>query len=167
MAARDLVESLIRGGLIGLLVVSPVLAPAVIFWTARWLYGVRLLARARRWQRASGRIVSSELHRRSPDDWPRARVTYSYNVDEQEYHSHRVRLLRLRRRATGVHRQTAERYRAGQTVTVHYDPKSPRRSALELTAADPSDVPAWLVPLTATSALAGVVAGLAYHLVKS
>lgn len=55
-------------------------------------------------------------------------VLYAYEVNGQEFRGHRVRA----RQGTCDASHVIQRYPAGSSVVVHYDPNDPSNSALEL-----------------------------------
>ncbi|MEW6084824.1 MAG: DUF3592 domain-containing protein [Chloroflexota bacterium] len=66
------------------------------------------------------------------EEWPM--VTYEYEIDGVKYVSNRVRVEDVSGPTTGggwYTKQLFKRYPKGSTVTVYYNPKNPKESALE------------------------------------
>ncbi|MDO4245984.1 MAG: DUF3592 domain-containing protein [Deinococcus sp.] len=85
------------------------------------------------WQTVSGRVVSSEVVSRGPNQY-RPVVTYEYWVGGNVYRSSGLDLADdtwSTSNSQGVTKEVAA-HGPGAAVTVHYDPADPQRSALEL-----------------------------------
>lgn len=120
---------------------------AGLVFLALFLAFHRRAAQMRRWPTINGRIVSSEVYefRRPRTDSSRSRrgrsrtetrympvVEYTYTVGGRQYSS---RSIWDGTEVSGSHAyalSVAQRYPAGGTVTVHYDPAAPGTAALEI-----------------------------------
>ena len=94
----------------------------------------RTAERAAAWPTASARVVASEVAvRRGNGAYYLPQVTYSYKAEGVAYASDRLRpggtpQFSTRSKAQAI----VDRYPAGSTCVVRYDPGKPARSALEL-----------------------------------
>ena len=104
----------------------------IALWSARSLI---IGARSEHWPRAIGTIVSSKVAERRDGKGSlmySAGISYRYSVHGKELTGDTVKFggqleLNSQTRATSV----VEKYPAGATVPVFYDPDDPRRSVLE------------------------------------
>ena len=96
------------------------------------LVGLRSVKRSAAWPQVKGNVLASsvvESHSQSGTSY-RAEVKYEYAVDGVHYTSDRIKFgwQKTRKRAT---KATAERYPAGSSVRVYYNPRKPSSSVLE------------------------------------
>lgn len=112
-------------------------AIGVLVWggPTAWLgWQVWLARRSRNWPSVTGRVEVSEVRRDPEAILGTARhhhVRYTFQVDGRTYHGRRVRFggwLNTDPRSAG---RIVDRYRAGQPVSVRYDPRNPARCTLE------------------------------------
>lgn len=95
---------------------------------------------ASRWPTAPGTVLSSRAESRrtltqtggsqTTTVWSPL-VEYSYHVGERSYHGSRVAFGPEVAGARDLAEQTVQRYPAGATVSVHYDPSNPSHATLE------------------------------------
>lgn len=95
---------------------------------------------ASRWPAAQGTVLSSRAESRrmltqtggsrTMTVWSPL-VEYSYRVGERDYHGSRVAFGPEVAGARDLAEQTVQRYPAGATVSVHYDPSNPSHATLE------------------------------------
>ncbi len=98
---------------------------------------------ASRWPTAQGTVLSSRAEsRRLLAQTGGSRTTvwsplveYSYSVGERSYHGSRVAFGPEVAGTRDLAEQTVQRYPAGATVSVHYDPSNPSHATLETTMA--------------------------------
>lgn len=111
------------GGSVGVVAVRVVVEQVVAWRQAR---------ASQPWPATAGRILKAELvwaglrQRR-----PRPRLEYEYHVGGRQYVGQRRLFEGLRVYETEAAQQVLERYPAGQTVTVYYDPDQPAEATLE------------------------------------
>jgi len=95
---------------------------------------------ASRWPTAQGTVLSSRAESRrtltqtgggqTMTVWSPL-IEYSYRVGEHDYHGSRVAFGPEVAGARDLAEQTVQRYPAGATVSVHYDPSNPTHATLE------------------------------------
>lgn len=150
---------------------TPANAGRVMFFTGVGIFSAWLaeairrgLAAARKWPSVPGRIEKSEVEsfegystsgkngRRTPQTFYKSVLFYSYKVNGRAYTGHNVGTAsQVTANWEAPARRLVSRYKVGQAVSVHYDPKNPSEAIL-----DPS-VPLWswliwLIPLASFSA---------------
>ncbi len=118
----------------------PVMLFAGLFGGAALLFFVghrRYLARANAWPVTAGEIVSSTVEQRHSTQNGKTRTTYlpvvefAYIVEGNRLHSRQVKLGLEVSGSASFAQGIADRYPAGATVEVHYDPQDPSNAALE------------------------------------
>ncbi len=88
-----------------------------------------------RWPTVEGEIIKSEVGdrniKRDPAIFPV--VVYSYHVNEQDYQAGRIKVGTQVISSTSDSwvQGTLDKYPLGKEVTVHYNPKSPKKAVLE------------------------------------
>lgn len=117
-------------------------AAFVVFGLVTFQWGGELVDEAEasvRWPSVEGIVTASEVsasrytapgQARRDETTYRPDVTYTYQVDGQDYTGHRVSY-----RASGDRKSAEEvvaRYPAGKVVQVHHDPKAPGTATLEV-----------------------------------
>lgn len=131
------------GSTIGIIVTIPFVIIALVFL----FVGVRGRSKAaiarQTWQNTQGRVLFSDVEGRQSSDseggWSVSyypRVVYEYAVNGTRFQGTRVVLgseVGLGN-YNAVERKVHERYPAGATVPVYYNPNEPREAALELSA---------------------------------
>ena len=86
------------------------------------------------WPSSRGRVISSDINRRQDNDgdWTEeARVVYEYMVGGTSLQGNRIAFGGS---GAGGARKSVERYPAGATVDVYYDPAKPASAVLERSA---------------------------------
>jgi hypothetical protein len=89
---------------------------------------------SRSWPTVQGQVTHSEMtqHRDSDGDMMYGTdITYAYAVNGQQYSGYRVTLMDGSTSARGAVQDALNRYPAGGTVTVYYDPDDPASAILE------------------------------------
>ncbi len=107
------------------------------------LLGVGLLVRAhrsRQWNTAEGTIMQNDIVTDSAAITSvgvaqgalyRALLQYRYTVDDREYTASTVSAADMATNSIERARKVAEKYQAGSSVTVYYDPRKPSRAVLQ------------------------------------
>ena len=109
------------------LILSCSLVVALFF---RLLHLIRAI-QSRNWASIEGKIIESSIRRvklRSPKYLPK--IVYEYSIEGISYISNQLSFseyMRFYRSCQGV----IDRYPAGKSVTVYYDPKNPKNSVIQ------------------------------------
>lgn len=90
------------------------------------------------WPTSVGKLTRSEIvveEDRDPDSrnstWYNPVVAYSYNVAGETIEGSRIRFANMRRGSRKKAEDVLARYRAGDSVTVRYNPEKPSEAVLE------------------------------------
>jgi hypothetical protein len=126
---------LIIGGLVVFVLFS--VFGAVLFRAGSRL--ARLGDASRQWPTATGHVVSAEVVKKKgyndgEYEYYAPEIRYAYEVDRQPYTGDTIKfgLTRIHYAREALAREWLERYPAGATPPVRYDPADPKTSALEI-----------------------------------
>jgi hypothetical protein len=123
---------------------ASLLLPLMFALASIFIYATQMhfALKVRRWPSTQGKVLSSSVNAQWHDgrsdsfaaEWYRAHVVYEYYVDGARYQGDRV--ATQSENVWHGHRRSAERvvekFTKGATVTVHYAPNEPRRSAIAI-----------------------------------
>ena len=112
-------------------VVAPLLVAAVVgFALVARAHRAPILGRVPEWQHTMGTVLSAtvQVSQNGAGRHECPLVFYAYQVNGEVFQGQRVR-----RTGNGLHpAKTIDRFPAGSSVVVYYDPIDPKNSALEL-----------------------------------
>jgi hypothetical protein len=139
--------------------IGTLLALFGLLWLAGFAFiHFRAVAKAQAsetWPTAMGTLTRSEIVVEEDSDqdggtttWYNPVVAYSYNVAGEAIEGSRIRFATMRRGSRKKAEEVLARYRAGDNVTVRYNPEKPKEAVLE------SQKPG---PLYLIMALAGLI----------
>jgi hypothetical protein len=116
-------------------IITLAMTVSATFYVLRSVWHVLTALESRSWPTTQGMVRDSALEedsRSTINRAYRARVSYRFTVDGQEFAGDRAYFGdSVTTSWGGPARKIAERYRAGHAVTVHYDPSRPREAVLE------------------------------------
>ncbi len=122
-----------KNGFIGIMAIA--VSVCIIF------YGINMLIKgkaSRSWPGCQGTVISSDIEQESKTDSYekltvsyRAHVVYSYSVNEKSFKSNRITFETYSTRQKEKALAIANKYPAGETISVYYDPADPNSAVLE------------------------------------
>lgn len=90
------------------------------------------------WPTAMGKVTRSEIVVEEDNDrdgssttWYNPVIAYSYNVAGEAIEGSRIRFANMRKGSRKKAEEILARYRAGDSVTVRYNPEKPKEAVLE------------------------------------
>tara|TARA_R110002096_G_scaffold4501_13_gene21137 strand:- start:1973 stop:2461 length:489 start_codon:yes stop_codon:yes gene_type:complete len=87
------------------------------------------------WQEAPGQIIASSVADWRYNEFSRLeyepRVRYRFQVGTKDYVGERIRRVSIRSTSSAKAKKWIERYPAGESVTVYFDPDDPQLSVLK------------------------------------
>ena len=145
--------------------IGTLLALFGLLWLAGFAFiHFRAVAKAKAsetWPTAMGTLTRSEIVVEEDSDrdggtttWYNPVVAYSYNVAGEAIEGSRIRFANMRRGSRKKAEEVLARYRAGDNVTVRYNPEKPKEAVLE------SQKPGPLYLVMALAGLIFIAAGL-------